>query len=50
MGIFGNVLTKVKEGSNVQTKIIEIDIEEKPTGEIMAGAGFGIQDHLLLLV
>ena len=24
MGIFGNVVTKVKEGSNVQTKIIEI--------------------------
>ena len=41
MGIFGNVVTKVKEGSNAQTKIIEIDIEEKPTGEIMAGAGFG---------
>ncbi len=41
MGIFANVNTKVIDGSNDQSKVIEIDIDEKATGEIMAGAGFG---------
>ena len=41
LGIFADVKTKVIDGSNNQFKIIEIDIDEKATGEIMAGAGFG---------
>ena len=41
MGIFANVDTKVIDGSNDQSKVIEISIDEKATGEIMAGAGFG---------
>ena len=41
LGIFRNVKTKVTDGSNNQSKIIEIEIDEKATGEIMAGAGFG---------
>ena len=39
--IFKNIDTKVKSGSSSDLKIIELDVEEKPTGEIMAGAGFG---------
>ena len=29
------------EGSDKNSKVININVEEKPTGEIMAGAGFG---------
>jgi outer membrane protein insertion porin family len=39
--IFRNVETSVKEGSAENLKIINIDVEEKPTGEISAGAGIG---------
>ena len=39
--LFGEVKTKVIEGSKPDQKIIEISIEEKPTGEISAGAGIG---------
>ena len=33
-----------------KSKIIDITIEEKPTGEIMAGAGFGTDGGTLSLV
>ena len=33
--------TKVSEGSSKDLKVIEIAVEEKPTGEISAGAGIG---------
>ena len=39
--LFGEVKTKVVDGSSPDQKIIEISIEEKPTGEISAGAGIG---------
>ena len=39
--IFGKVDTKIKKGSEDQLKIIDIIVEEKPTGEISAGAGTG---------
>ena len=39
--LFSKVNYIVKDGSLDGTKIIEIDVEEKPTGEIMAGAGVG---------
>lgn len=39
--IFKTVEYKVKEGSKNNTKIIDIKVEEKPTGEIAAGAGIG---------
>lgn len=41
LGIFASVKSNVIDGNNNDSKIIEIDIEEKATGEIMAGAGFG---------
>ena len=39
--IFKNVTYKVIEGSKKNLKIINIDVEEQPTGEISAGAGIG---------
>ena len=39
--IFGVVEKKVTDGSSKDQKIIQIDVEEKPTGEISAGAGVG---------
>ena len=39
--IFRNVKSVVKEGSGSNLKIVDIEIEEKPTGEISAGAGVG---------
>ena len=39
--IFGDVQSKIVDGSNDNQKIINISVEEKPTGEISAGAGIG---------
>jgi outer membrane protein insertion porin family len=33
----------------LKTKIININVEEKPTGEISAGAGFGTSGGTILL-
>ena len=39
--IFNSVNSKVVNGSAENLKVIEIEVEEKPTGEISAGAGVG---------
>jgi len=39
--IFGDVKNTVIDGANKDQKVIEISVEEKPTGEISAGAGIG---------
>ena len=39
--IFGKVDTSVNDGSSEQTKIVDIIVEEQPTGEIAAAAGTG---------
>ena len=39
--LFKRVDYNVSEGSKKNLKIINIDVEEKPTGEISAGAGIG---------
>ena len=39
--IFLDVKSKVQDGSKNNLKTIEIIVEEKPTGEISAGAGIG---------
>ncbi len=39
--IFGEIEKKITNGENKDQKIIEINVEEKPTGEISAGAGIG---------
>ena len=41
LNLFKSVNYKIKDGSDDDTKVIDIIVEEKPTGEIMAGAGFG---------
>jgi outer membrane protein insertion porin family len=41
LNIFASVNTDVKEGSNINTKVIDIEVKEKPTGEISLGAGYG---------
>ena len=41
LNIFGSVESSVKDGSDDNLKIIEIKVEERPTGEITLGAGFG---------
>ena len=41
LNFFKSIKTNVSEGSNQNSKIIDIEVEEKATGEISAGAGFG---------
>ena len=41
LNFFKDVKLEIIDGSNPETSIINISVEEKPTGEIMAGAGFG---------
>ena len=41
--IFRTVDKKVKEGSANNLKVIDIRVEEQPTGEISAGAGIGTE-------
>ncbi len=41
LNFFRNVSADVIDGSEDNSKIINFNIEEKPTGEIFAGAGFG---------
>ena len=41
LGIFKKVKTDVRDGSNSSFKEIDIDVEERPTGEISLTAGFG---------
>jgi len=41
LNFFKDVNTKISEGKNQNTKIIDITVQEKPTGEITAGAGIG---------
>ena len=39
--IFKSVKEKIVDGSEKDLKILEITVEEKPTGEVSAGAGVG---------
>ena len=39
--IFRDVKYEIKDGQNKDLKIIDISVEEQPTGEISAGAGIG---------
>ncbi len=43
LNFFKNVNTKTAEGIDEGSKIINIQVEEKPTGEIMAAAGAGTE-------
>ena len=39
--MFGSVKSEVTDGSEDNLKIINVNVTEKPTGEISAGAGIG---------
>ena len=41
LNIFKNVRSTIKDGEETNTKVIDIKVEEKPTGEITLGAGVG---------
>jgi outer membrane protein insertion porin family len=41
LNIFASVNTNIKEGTNINTKVLDIEVKEKPTGEISLGAGYG---------
>ncbi len=41
LNFFKSVSSSVSDGSNNDLKIINIEVDEKPTGEVFAGAGFG---------
>ena len=47
--IFKNVKYEVLEGTEKNLKIININVEEQPTGEITAGAGIGTDGGLFAL-
>ena len=47
MNLFKKVESSITEGEEFNTKIIDINIEEKPTGEIMVGAGAGSEGGTL---
>ena len=41
LNFFKSVKTTVEDGKELNSKIINVYVDEKPTGEISAGAGFG---------
>ena len=47
--IFKSVKSEVVQGSSETSKIINISVEEKATGEISAGAGFGTNGASMML-
>ncbi len=47
LGFFKNVESKVIEGSTPNTRIVNISVEEKPTGEISLGAGVGTSGSVI---
>ena len=49
LGIFKTVDYKISTGSSDEFKIIDVDVVERPTGEIMAGAGYGTSGGTVLL-
>ena len=49
LNFFKNVDYNIISGKDNNSKIINISVEEKPTGEIMAGAGFGTSGEVIEL-
>ncbi len=47
LNFFKNVESQIIDDDANKTKIINITVEEKPTGEIMAGAGFGTDGEVI---
>ena len=49
LNFFRKVNSEIIDGTSENTKIINISVEEKPTGEIMAGAGVGTDGGTFLV-
>ena len=47
LNFFKNVESEIIEGNDQNSKIINITVEEKATGELMAGAGFGTSGEII---
>ncbi len=47
LGIFKDVDTNIQVGSNDSFKVIDLNVEERPTGEISVSAGFGTAGETL---
>ena len=47
LNFFKEVELDIIDGKNPNSKILNINVEEKPTGEIMAGAGFGTDGSII---
>ena len=47
MGIFKTVKTQVQDGNSPNTKILNLTVEEQPTGEVSLGAGVGTDGGVL---
>ena len=47
LNIFGSININVKDGETNNTKILDVEVEEKPTGEISLGAGYGSEGGTL---
>ena len=47
--IFKSVVSDVKDGSTNGLKVIDLTFEEKPTGEITAGAGYGTSGSTFII-
>ena len=50
LNYFRNVNTQILDGKKSNSKIINFKVDEKPTGEIMAGAGGGTEGGTIFLV
>jgi len=48
LNFFKNVSSEITDGKDDNLKIININVDEKPTGEIMAGAGAGTEGGTFL--
>ena len=47
LNFFRSVEFKINEGKDNKSRVLNITVEEKPTGEIMAGAGFGTDGEVI---
>ena len=47
LGIFKSVNSEIINGNNLNNKILNISVEEKPTGEISLGAGYGTEGGVI---
>ena len=47
LNFFKSVDSKIVDGNNPDSKVINIEVEEKPTGEISAGAGVGTSGTMI---